>query len=115
MDITKCYIHFCVKKGNKRQSAKVYYEGINIKQKTPVVLKIEHKTKLNLLESEAYLLVYLKGVGIPEVVTKWYPSKEEIPEEIDYRYYADRDDIYRDEIAAIKKNVPLEERFRFFR
>ena len=45
------------------------YEGINIKQKTPVVLKIEHKTKLNLLESEAYLLVYLKGVGIPEVVS----------------------------------------------
>ena len=55
------------------------------------------------------------ALGIPEVVTKWYPSKEEIPEEIDYRYYADRDDIYRDEIAAIKKNVPLEERFRFFR
>ena len=45
------------------------YEGINIKQKTPVVLKIEHKTKFNLLESEAYLLLYLKGVGIPEVVS----------------------------------------------
>ena len=45
------------------------YEGINIIKKTPVVLKIEHKTKLNLLESEAYLLVYLKGFGIPEVVS----------------------------------------------
>ena len=45
------------------------YEGINIKQKTPVVLKIEHKTNFNLLESEAYILVYLKGLGIPEVVS----------------------------------------------
>ena len=45
------------------------YEGINIIKKTPVALKFEHKTKLNLLESEAYLLIYLKGVGIPEVVS----------------------------------------------
>ena len=45
------------------------YEGINIIKKTPVALKFEHKTKPNLLESEAYLLLYLKGVGIPEVVS----------------------------------------------
>ena len=45
------------------------YEGINIIKKTPVALKFEHKTKFNLLESEAYLLLYLKGVGIPEVVS----------------------------------------------
>ena len=38
------------------------YEGINIKEKEPVAMKFEKKSsKHNLLESEAYILCYLKG------------------------------------------------------
>ena len=45
------------------------YEGINIKENIPVALKIEKKGKYELLETEAYLLMHLKGFGIPEVIS----------------------------------------------
>ena len=44
------------------------YEGINIIKKTPVALKIEKDNHLKFLESEAYLLIYLKGFGIPKII-----------------------------------------------
>ena len=46
------------------------YEGINIKENQSVALKIEKKiSKFNLLESEAYMLYYLKGFGIPKLIS----------------------------------------------
>ena len=46
------------------------YEGINIKNKEPVAMKFEKiKGKYNLLESETYYLIYLKGFGIPKIIT----------------------------------------------
>ena len=46
------------------------YEGINIKDNEPVAIKFEKKScKLALLESEAYFLFYLKGYGIPKIIT----------------------------------------------
>ena len=53
------------------------YQGINILNKTPVALKVEKKGKLEALESEAFLLVSLKGLGIPEVISygKYGPFK----------------------------------------
>ena len=46
------------------------YEGINIKDNEPVAIKLEKKSsKLALLESEAYFLFYLKGYGIPKIIT----------------------------------------------
>ena len=44
------------------------FRGINIIDKQDVAIKIEeYKKKGDLLESEAYYLYYLKGIGIPEV------------------------------------------------
>ena len=45
------------------------YEGINIKNNIPVAIKVEKKGKYELLETEAYLLVNLKGFGIPEILS----------------------------------------------
>ena len=46
------------------------YEGFNIKDKTPVAMKFEDRKKnFNILESEAYLLIELKGLGIPKIIT----------------------------------------------
>ena len=45
------------------------YEGINIKDKEPIALKLEKKSEHNLLESEAYFLFNLKGYGIPKIIT----------------------------------------------
>ena len=45
------------------------YEGINIKNNIPVALKIEKKGKDDQLESEAYILLSLKGFGIPEIIS----------------------------------------------
>ena len=45
------------------------YEGINIKNQIPVILKIEKKGVLELLEKETYFLLNLKGFGIPEVIS----------------------------------------------
>ena len=46
------------------------YEGINIKDKTPVVVKLENrKSKYNVLKSEAFLLMNLKGFGIPKIIS----------------------------------------------
>ena len=44
------------------------FEGINVKDKTNVALKVEDwKKKGDILESETYILYYLKALGIPEV------------------------------------------------
>ena len=46
------------------------YRGINIKNKELVSIKLENKKSIyNLLESEAYYLFYLKGFGIPKIIT----------------------------------------------
>ena len=46
------------------------YEGINIKDKESVAMKIEKRiSKYNLLESEAYMLYLLKGFGIPKLIS----------------------------------------------
>ena len=46
------------------------YEGINEKENIPVAIKLEKKIgKYNMLESEAFLLMNLKGHGIPKVIT----------------------------------------------
>ena len=46
------------------------YEGINEKENIPVAIKLEKKNgKYNMLESEAFLLINLKGHGIPKVIT----------------------------------------------
>ena len=45
------------------------YEGINIKDNELIAIKIEQQNKnknYNLLESEAYFLLNLKGFGIPK-------------------------------------------------
>ena len=45
------------------------YEGINEKENIPVSIKLEKKSeKNNMLESEAYLLMNLKGHGIPKLI-----------------------------------------------
>ena len=46
------------------------YKGINIINKELVAIKIENKiTMINILESEAYILFYLKGFGIPNLIS----------------------------------------------
>ena len=46
------------------------YEGINIKDNEPVEIKLEkNSSKMNLLESEAFFLFYLRGYGIPKIIT----------------------------------------------
>ena len=48
----------------------VIYEGINIKNNESVAMKCEKRTAMiNLVESEAYFLVYLKGFGIPKIIS----------------------------------------------
>ena len=48
------------------------YEGINIKDNELIAIKIEQQNKnknYNLLESEAYFLLNLKGFGIPKLIS----------------------------------------------
>ena len=46
------------------------YEGINEKENTPVAIKMEKRNKnSNILESEAYFLMNLRGYGIPKIIT----------------------------------------------
>ena len=46
------------------------YEGINIKDNELVAIKIEQKNRnFNILESEAYYLLNLKGLGIPKFIS----------------------------------------------
>ena len=46
------------------------YKGINEIDKIPVAIKVEKKnSKFKLLESEAFLLMNLKGFGIPKIIT----------------------------------------------
>jgi len=46
------------------------YFGVNIKDNEPIFIKIGKKDiKFNLLESEAYCLINLKGFGIPRIIS----------------------------------------------
>ena len=46
------------------------FEGINEKEKIPVALKFEKRSnKNNLLESEAFILMSIKGYGIPRIIS----------------------------------------------
>ena len=46
------------------------YKGINIINKESVAIKIENRiASKNILESEAYFLFYLKGFGIPNLIS----------------------------------------------
>ena len=45
------------------------YEGKNVNKNIPVAIKIEKKDKYNLLESEAYILMGIKGFGIPQIIS----------------------------------------------
>ena len=46
------------------------YEGIDVKNNIPVALKLENiKSRFNILESEAYILMNVKGFGIPKVIS----------------------------------------------
>ena len=45
------------------------YEGKNLITNIPVSIKIELTGKYDLLESEAYILMDLKGFGIPEIIS----------------------------------------------
>ena len=54
---------------NKSEFSYVY-KGINIINKEEVSIKIENRiTMNNYLESEAYILFYLKGFGIPNLIS----------------------------------------------
>ena len=60
-----------IKKLIWKTSGCLLYEGININNNESVAMKFE---KMNLrdynrLESEAYFLIYLKGFGIPKIIT----------------------------------------------
>ena len=51
------------------------YEGINEKDNLPVAIKLENRrSKYNILESEAFYLMNLKGYGIPKLITYGYHS-----------------------------------------
>ena len=53
-----------------KSSFSLVYKGININSDEPVSIKFEKKaSKFNLLESEAYFLYILKGLGIPKIIT----------------------------------------------
>ena len=45
----------------------IVYQGVNIKTKEQIAIKIEKKSNFNYLESECSFLIHLKGHGIPEV------------------------------------------------
>ena len=45
------------------------YEGKNVIKDIPVAIKIEKTGKYDFLQSEVYILMSLKGFGIPEVIT----------------------------------------------
>ena len=53
------------------------YEGKNVIKNVPVAIKIEKKANCNFLESEAYILTNVKGIGIPEIISygKYGPFK----------------------------------------
>ena len=54
---------------NSSNSGKLY-EGINEKENIPVAIKMEKRDRnINLLESEAYYLMNLRGYGIPKLIT----------------------------------------------
>ena len=59
-----------IKKLIYQSKLSILYEGINLKDNEPVAIKLEKKSsRLALLESEAYFLFYLKGYGIPKIIT----------------------------------------------
>ena len=60
---------FEIKKVISKSIFSSVYEGRNIINNKPVALKIVKNDSLKLLEFEAYLLINLKGFGIPEVMS----------------------------------------------
>ena len=61
---------FRVKKLITNSKYSSLYEGINEKTNEPVAMKFEHKKSIHkLLENEAYYLYYLKGFGIPKLIS----------------------------------------------
>ena len=53
------------------------YEGKDLIKNIAVAIKIEKQGNYNLLESEAYILMSVKGFGIPEIISfgKYGPFK----------------------------------------
>ena len=45
------------------------YEGVNIETGASIAIKLEERTKYNLLEREAYTLINLKGFGIVDIIS----------------------------------------------
>ena len=45
------------------------YEGINILTNESIAMKFEEVSKYNLLETELFHLIELKGLGIPKIIT----------------------------------------------
>jgi len=60
---------FKIKKLIYKSSLNSVYEGVNIINNTPVALKMEKIKQFNLLESEAFSLMNLKGFGIPKLIS----------------------------------------------
>ena len=59
-----------IKKLINKSSFSLLYEGLNIKENEPVVLKFEKRTnQFHYLESEAFVLFNIKGFGIPKIIT----------------------------------------------
>ena len=67
-----------IKKLDEGSFGKVYL-GINLKNKERVALKLEPKSNpLHFLETEAYYLYILKGIGIPKIETFGHNEKYNI-------------------------------------
>ncbi len=48
----------------------IVYEGINLKDNTPIAMKFEYNVALNkLLETELYILYNIRGFGIPKIIS----------------------------------------------
>ena len=59
---------FKTKKLIWKSQLSVVYEGINVKENEPVVIKFTKRKSLESLETEAYILFNLKGFGIPKII-----------------------------------------------
>ena len=82
------------------------YRGINIKSKELVSIKLENrKSNYNLLESEAYYLIYLKGFGIPNIISYGKSGKFNIL--IEELLGPSLNDILK--LRKIKKKLPIKD------
>ena len=59
---------FKTKKLIWKSQLSVVYEGINVKENEPVVIKFTKRKNLESFETEAYILFNLKGFGIPKII-----------------------------------------------